>query len=86
MFMIFSINGLAVIGMTLVLISGGIDLSVGSVMALVGVVTGSLFLTFKMDIWLAAAGGPGWSAPASASSTASSSPGWACPPSSPPWA
>lgn len=54
MFMIFSINGLAVIGMTLVLISGGIDLSVGSVMALVGVVTGSLFLTFKMDIWLAA--------------------------------
>lgn len=53
MFMIFSINGMVVIAMTLVLISGGIDLSVGTTMALVGIVAGTLFLKVKMDIWLA---------------------------------
>ncbi len=53
MFLSFSINGLVAIAMTLVLISGGIDLSVGSIMALVGVTTGILFLNFKVDIWLA---------------------------------
>lgn len=54
MFMIFSINGFAVIGMTLVLISGGIDLSVGSVMALIGVISGTLFYRYQMNIWLSA--------------------------------
>ena len=53
MFKIFAINGLVVIGMTLVMIGGGIDLSVAAVMALVGVVAGQLFLVFKWDIWTA---------------------------------
>ncbi|OHD75681.1 MAG: hypothetical protein A2V99_11445 [Spirochaetes bacterium RBG_16_67_19] len=55
LFMLFAINGFVAIGMTLVLISGGIDLSVGSVVAFVGVVTGSLFFNAKMNIWLASA-------------------------------
>jgi ribose transport system permease protein len=55
MFMSFAINGMVVIAMTLALISGGIDLSVGGVMALVGIVVGTLFLNFHMNIWLAAA-------------------------------
>lgn len=55
MFMSFAINGFIVIAMTLVLITGGIDLGVGAVMALVGIVVGSLFLDFHMDIWLASA-------------------------------
>lgn len=53
MFMSFAINGFIVIAMTLVLITGGIDLGVGAVMALVGIVVGSLFLEFHMNIWLA---------------------------------
>ena len=53
MFKIFAINGLVVIGMTLVMISGGIDLSVAAVMALVGVVSGQLFLLYKWNIWFA---------------------------------
>ena len=53
LFMLFAINGFVAIGMTLVLISGGIDLSVGSVVAFVGVVTGSLFFNAKMNIWMA---------------------------------
>jgi ribose transport system permease protein len=54
MFMMFAINGIVVIAMTLALISGGIDLSVGGVMALVGIVVGTLFLQLHMNIWLAA--------------------------------
>jgi len=54
MFMSFAINGMVVIAMTLALISGGIDLSVGAVMALVGIVVGTLFLNLHMNIWLAA--------------------------------
>jgi len=55
MFMSFAINGMVVIAMTLSLVSGGIDLSVGAVMALVGVVVGTLFFYGHMNIWLAAA-------------------------------
>ena len=40
----FSIEAIVVIGMTILLISGGIDLSVGSVTALAMVIAGSLFL------------------------------------------
>jgi ribose transport system permease protein len=59
LFMIFSINGMVVIAMTLVLISGGIDLSVGTTMALVGIVSGSLFMKLHMNIWLASLVGMG---------------------------
>jgi ribose transport system permease protein len=52
----FSIDGLVVIAMTVVLISGGIDLSCASVMALAGVLAGVLFKG-GMDVWLASAAG-----------------------------
>jgi ribose transport system permease protein len=45
--------------MTLVLISGGIDLSVAAVMAFVGVVAGQLFLVYHWNIWIASLAGIG---------------------------
>jgi ribose transport system permease protein len=48
----FSCDGIIAIGMTLALISGGFDLSVGSVMGLSAVVTATLFNS-GMNIWLA---------------------------------
>ena len=48
----FSVEAIVVIGMTILLISGGIDLSVGSVTALAMVIAGTLFLA-GMDPWLA---------------------------------
>ena len=47
-----SIDGIVVIGMTLILISGGIDLSVGSVMCLSMAIIGKLFLS-GINPWLA---------------------------------
>lgn len=47
------VNGLLALGMTLVIITGGIDLSVGSSMAIVMVVVGK-FLNSGMNIYLAA--------------------------------
>ncbi len=52
----FSIDGFVVIAMTLVLISGGIDLSVASLMALTGVLVGVLFKS-GMNVWAASAVG-----------------------------
>ena len=37
-----SINGILAVGMTFVILTGGIDLSVGSVVAITGVIVGSL--------------------------------------------
>ena len=76
MVMAFAVEGIVVVGMTILLISGGIDLSVGSVTALAMVIAGLLFLA-GVDPWMAshhrivvcAAIGAEW---------ASSSPGWAC--------
>lgn len=45
-----STDSIIVIGMTLVLISGGIDLSVGSVMGLAGIVTARLWQTYHLNI------------------------------------
>lgn len=45
--------GIASVGMTIVVLTGGIDLSVGSAMALVGVVTASCMTTFGLDIYTA---------------------------------
>ncbi len=47
-----STDGLMAIGLAIVLVLGGIDLSVGSVSALACVITGGLFLA-GVDIWLA---------------------------------
>jgi ribose transport system permease protein len=52
MLLSFSIEGIVVVGMTILLIVGGIDLSVGSVVCLAMVVTGKLFL-LGMDPWSA---------------------------------
>ena len=52
----FSADGIVVIGMTLALVSGGVDLSVGSVFMLAGVVTGKLWL-LGVNVWIAVLGG-----------------------------
>lgn len=52
MLLSFSIEGIVVVGMTILLIVGGIDLSVGSVVCFAMVVTGKLFL-MGMDPWTA---------------------------------
>ena len=53
MTMDFSVEAIVVVGMTILLISGGIDLSVGSVTALSMVVAGLLFLN-GVNPWVAA--------------------------------
>ncbi|HBE79005.1 MAG TPA: ABC transporter permease [Firmicutes bacterium] len=45
-------DGIIAIGMTMALVLGGFDLSVGSVMALSGVIAGALYLA-GVEIWLA---------------------------------
>ena len=52
MLMSFSTEGIVVVGMTIMLVVGGIDLSVGSVMCLAMVIAGKLFL-LGMNPWLA---------------------------------
>ncbi|MNK26158.1 Ribose transport system permease protein RbsC [compost metagenome] len=52
MLLSFSIEGIVVVGMTLLVIVGGIDLSVGSVVCLAMVITGKLFL-MGVDPWSA---------------------------------
>lgn len=52
MLMSFSIEGIVVVGMTILLIVGGIDLSVGSVVCFAMVVAGKLFL-LGLDPWTA---------------------------------
>jgi ribose transport system permease protein len=52
MTMAFAIEGIVVVGMTILLISGGIDLSVGSVVCLSMVIGGTLFLA-GLDPWSA---------------------------------
>ena len=54
MVMAFAVEGIVVVGMTILLISGGIDLSVGSVTALAMVIAGLLFLA-GVNPWLASA-------------------------------
>lgn len=54
MSMAFAVEGIVVVGMTILLISGGIDLSVGSVTALAMVIAGLLFLN-GVDPWIASA-------------------------------
>src|SRR5690606_15431010 len=52
MTMAFAVEGIVVVGMTILLISGGIDLSVGSVVAFAMVLAGWLFLQ-GVDPWVA---------------------------------
>lgn len=65
MLLSFSTEGIIVVGMTLLLIVGGIDLSVGAVMCLAMVMAAKMFV-LGMDPWLASiasitiCGGIGW--------------------------
>jgi ribose transport system permease protein len=61
MLMSFSIEGIVVVGMTILLIVGGIDLSVGSVVCFSMVMSGALFL-MGLDPWTASLVGIGASA------------------------
>lgn len=54
MTLVFAVEGIVVIGMAILLIAGGIDLSVGSVTALAMVIAGWLFLK-GIDPWTASA-------------------------------
>ena len=72
-----SINAIVAVGMTFVIISGGIDLSVGSIVALSGVVLGSL-LQGGQPLAIAIAGGARRRASAAGCSTARSSASAAC--------
>lgn len=47
-----SAEGIVVVGMTIALVSGGFDFSVGSVMSLSGVIAGALYLS-GVNIWVA---------------------------------
>lgn len=52
-----SILAILACGTTVVLISGGLDLSVGSIFAVVGVVVGILLAEYQAPVWLAIAAG-----------------------------
>jgi ribose transport system permease protein len=52
-----SINANLACGMTLVIILGGIDISVGSVIALSGVIAAGMIQNFGMPVWVAVAAG-----------------------------
>ncbi len=62
MLLSFAIEGIVVVGMTVLLIVGGIDLSVGSVVCLAMVITGKLFL-LGWDPWSASLAAIAGSAP-----------------------
>ena len=53
----FSMDGMVTIGMTLLLITGAFDLSVGAVMALSGIVTAILIVSLHMPYPIAVLGG-----------------------------
>ncbi len=46
-----TVIGLLAIGVTFVIITGGIDLSVGTSMALVAVITGKMVMAYDLNVW-----------------------------------
>ncbi len=48
-----SVNALIAIGMTFVIVTGGIDLSVGSVVALGGIISSSMMVDLHLPVWVA---------------------------------
>lgn len=54
-----SVNGILAIAMTFVIMTGGIDLTVGSLVAVVGVVTGSLLVANPENVFMAVLAGIG---------------------------
>lgn len=47
-----SVDSILVIGMTMVLATGGVDLSIGAILGLSCMVTGIFHISFGLDIWL----------------------------------
>ncbi len=81
----FAPFGIMALGMTVVIITGGIDLSVGSIMGLVAIVAG-LFLTWEYPWYIAFGMGMLAGAGVRRGQRLSSSPTWACSRSSSRWA
>jgi ribose/xylose/arabinose/galactoside ABC-type transport system permease subunit len=52
-----SVNGILALGMTMIIIAGGIDLSIGSLVAVGGVVSGSIILAHPNSVFLAVMAG-----------------------------
>jgi ribose transport system permease protein len=52
-----SVNGILALGVTVVLITGGIDLSIGTVMTLSAVMTGVFITNWHWPIWIGVLGG-----------------------------
>ena len=48
-----SVNALIAIGMTFVIVTGGIDLSVGSVIAFSGIIASSIMVSTNLPVWIA---------------------------------
>jgi len=46
-----TVIGLLAIGVTFVIITGGIDLSVGTMMALVGIIVGKTVMAMSLNVW-----------------------------------
>ena len=79
-----AIFGILAIGQLLVILTGGIDLSVGSILGLSGAVTAQLLVAGCRSSRPSSSAS--WSAASSAWPTACWSPDSSCPRSSPPWA
>lgn len=47
-----TVIGLLAIGVTFVIITGGIDLSVGTMMALVGIIVGKTVMAMELNVWM----------------------------------
>ena len=58
-FLATSVNGILALGVTFVIISGGIDLSIGTVMTFAAVMTGVFITQLDWPIWLGIIGGIG---------------------------
>lgn len=52
-----TVNGVLALGVTFVIITGGIDLSIGTVMTLAAVMSGVLITNWHLPIWLGVLGG-----------------------------
>ena len=70
--------GLIAVIMTFVIVTGGIDLSVGSILGMIAILLGVFWKNLGLPLPSSRSSSPSSSAPSRASSTASSSPASAC--------
>lgn len=57
MWVSIAMNGIMMVGMVLVMITGGLDLSIGAVMSLSGVICVSIMNTWGLPLWVGVLGG-----------------------------